>query len=149
MRENLFRLTFLFLVTWIMLLVARNAFSQTLTVTPKICLAPCEVRLELRIKPAKENRWWSISYPLGESGGPLDEDSEYVHPVCLSNPAPCYRTLPEGTFTFVGCVHKLENGKLKPYCVTQEVVVEGRHGRQLYLSVLWRGSPYKQTRLQH
>lgn len=122
--------------------------GQTLKVTPKVCLAPCEVHLELRIEPKAENRYWSISYPLGESGGPLDENSEYVHPVCLSNPRPCYRTLPEGTYLFVGCVQKAEGGKIVPHCVSQEVVVEGHHGSELSVSSVRGSPPHQQTHLQ-
>lgn len=106
----------------------REAFGQTLTVRPAICPAPCEVRLELRIERAPENRWWSITYAgpeVGSSGGTLDgENSEGVLPVCTTNLRPCFRTLrSEGTYLFVGCVHKNVEGKIKPLCTERKVQV--------------------------
>lgn len=126
MRENLYRLAFVFLLVLAGILIGKEACGQTLTVTPSHCLAPCDVRVELRIERDKANRWWSISYTGpedGVSGGSLDgENSEAVFPVC--NDRSCFRTLrSEGTYLFVGCVHKVVDGKIKPFCVSKEVNV--------------------------
>lgn len=128
MRENLYRLAFLVLCVIVALICATNAFGQTLTITPSNCLAPCDVRVELRIERDKANRWWSLSYTgpeEGVSGGSMEgEDAEGVFPVCTTNLRPCFRTLrSEGTYFFVGCVHKLVGDKLKAFCSDKAVNV--------------------------
>lgn len=127
MRENAYRAAFVMLVAFALLICARNLFAQELRVMPHQCLAPCEVRVELRITADKTNRWWSISYSGpedGSSGGSLDDMSEAIQPVCTTNLRPCFRTLrADGTYLFVGCVHRTVSGKLKPVCTQQEVYV--------------------------
>lgn len=121
-----------FLAVLFGLIYAWPTEGQTLAVVPTHCMTPCEVRLELRIERAAINRWWSISHTNtdgrdgGASGGSLEgENSEGVFPVCTAGSyRGCYRTLREsGTWIFVGCVHKLVDGKLKPVCVQKEVIV--------------------------
>ncbi len=129
MRENLYRFAFFLLVAFVLLICASQAFGQSLSVTPVVCLAPCEVKIELRVERDKTNAWWSISYSgaeEGESGGSLDENSETIQPVCTTNLRPCFRTLrSEGTYIFVGCVHRKIGGELKAFCTQKQVTVRG------------------------
>ncbi len=43
-----------------------------LKVTPMICLAPCDVRLDVRIASHPDNRWWVL-----EVDGPIFRGSKY------------------------------------------------------------------------
>lgn len=132
MKENLWRLAFAVLCLLSAAVFVPDAFGQTVMVNPGRCVAPCEVRMEVRIVQDKANRWWSLAWTNtdggegGASGGSLEgENADGIFPTCTkSNPRPCYRFLRgSGTWLVVGCVHRIVGNGLKAFCTEKEVLV--------------------------
>lgn len=93
----------------------------TMTVTPQTCLAPCSVRIDLRIQPDPLNRWYLVAVDgpkFRESGGPLDGEHE------LSTLAPIwFVNLPEGEYVVVAAVYRATTPPSEAGRVTQTVRV--------------------------
>lgn len=106
MRENAYRLALVLLLLAAMLLAVKNLRAEsliTLKVPYPVCSAPCTIRTSTRIKPAKENRAWSLAWTNGDFASShlvenLSEHSPYEFVFDI-------KEVPQGEYTIEACLY--------------------------------------------
>ena len=94
-----------------------------LRVDPHFCLAPCDVRVIVRVDPHPDNRWWILQIDGPMIQGSMHQMEGEATPA--TQEAVWYRSLPEGDYQVTAVVYRVNQQSSEAGRATTAVKVGG------------------------